>query len=141
MKGFGLLVLAGLGWLLLELVVQIFGELVLGAGWAAVRGAPSREPAHPALLAAAWGAAGLIVGALTILALPERVTPPAPVLGASLVLAPLLVGGTMGLLGRRWRERGRTPPQAFTFAAGATFAFAVSLVRFSHVVLGWPFGG
>ena len=140
LKNAGLFILTGLGWLLLEVLGQVALEALAALGWVAVRGAPVREPLHPALLSISWGVVGVGGGAITLLFQPERMTPPAPILGLSLVVGPLLTGAATHLLGRSWRERGRHPPQAFNFAAGAGFAFGVALARFSYLVLHWPWG-
>jgi hypothetical protein len=75
-----------------------------------------------------------------LVALPKRVTPPGPLLGISLVIAPLLTGTVTHALGARWSERAKNPPHGFTFVAGASFAFMMSLTRFSYIVLHWPLG-
>ena len=130
------LVLVGVGYLLLEVAIQLVLELAAALGWTAVSTGGKTFPRSPVVLGLGWSVVGLVAGVITIVIIPDRITTPVPVLGISLVLAPILVGGSTYMVGRRWMERGADPPRVFTFSAGAAFAFAVALVRFVYFAFG-----
>lgn len=60
---------------------------------------------------------------------PERLLPPLPLSGVSLVLSPLAAGFVMKIFGDWRRRRGGDPSFLATFWGGALFAFSFALVR------------
>ena len=112
-----------------------------GLGWESLKEARlAKREANPFLAAIGYFITGVFAGVLSLLVLGGRVLPETRVPGLSLVLSPLGTGIAMQWIGEFWEERGRARPALFTFASGAVFAFAMALVRFVHIELGWsPF--
>ena len=80
---------------------------------------------------------GLCAGIVSLLVFGSRVLPRHPIPGLSLILSPIATGIAMHRIGEFWRERGEARPALFTFWAGAIFAFAMALVRFVYLEIGW----
>jgi hypothetical protein len=80
------------------------------------------------LMGAAAGAVSLLVFRFPLVAHP-------PIRGASLLLAPILTGGVLELLGRWWVRRGNVRMALFTFRGGFAFALGMALVRFVYIHL------
>ena len=120
---------------LLGALLEIFGELLLQVLFEvtaetisdAVNG--KEEPpwlSSTIFLVFGGAAAGLVSAAL----FPHRMMSGRHVVrGLSLILAPLGAGIAMQAIGNRLRALGRTPTALTTFRGGATFAFAMALVR------------
>ena len=81
---------------------------------------------------------GVIAGVVSLLIFGQRLAPPSPFPGISLVLSPLATGIAMHWIGEFWSEREWDRPALFTFRAGAVFAFGMALVRLVYLELGWP---
>ena len=117
--------------LLLELVVQVFGEFILTLGWEslghALRGT---RKANPLLAIFGWAIIGSICGAISAFIFPQHILPPSRLTGVSLVVAPLITGALMKAVGDRRREAGKDTTILATFLGGTVFAFAVAATRF-----------
>jgi hypothetical protein len=115
-------------------------EFTVGLGLDSWGGSAPRERVHgPVFTTTVQFLAGVSAGVLSVLLIPQRLSPPSPLPGVSLILAPIGTGIVMYGLGEIWRDRGKKAPALFSFRAGAIFAFGMALVRFVHVE-GWsPF--
>lgn len=121
--------------LLVEVLVQALGDLIVELawelGWANLRHAVrSKRRAHPALAVLGWAIIGAGCGAISALFLPHRLLPWQGRAGSSLLLAPLLTGAVMKLVGDHRREAGKDTTALATFWGGAIFALALSAARF-----------
>jgi len=120
---------------LLFALLELFGEILLqllfevGAETLGEALTPKESPrwlSSTFFLVFAGAAAGLISAAL----FPHRMISGRHVVrGLSLILAPIGAGIAMQAIGNRLRAFGRTPSALTTFRGGATFAFAMALVR------------
>ena len=119
----------------------MFFEIVAAFGWESLKDSVRPERESTLVLAAAGHLLmGLAAGVISLMIVPRRLAPHSPLPGLSLLLSPIGTGVAMHWLGEFWRERGRDRPVLFSFRAGAMFAFAMALVRFVYVELGWrPF--
>ncbi len=117
--------------LLLEFALYFGAELLAEFGFS--RGPDRREPAGPlerALTLLLIAGLGAFFAFLFSWLLPERMLPATAWPGVSLVVAPLLGGGAMHLMGRWRRSRGDEPSPMATFWGGAIFALGMAATRF-----------
>jgi hypothetical protein len=107
-------------------------------GWESLKDSVRRErETHPLFAGVGHFLMGLIAGIVSLLVFGSRVLARPPIPGVSLVLSPIATGIAMHYIGEFWREQGRDRPALFSFWAGAIFAFAMALVRFVYLELGW----
>jgi hypothetical protein len=123
-------ILAELLLFLFQLVIEVVGEAVLELGLAGIKEALGRENRSPVLAAVGYLTLGAIVGAASILLLPQRLVAAGPIPGMSLLLAPAVAGAAMEAWGRFRRRRAHVTTNLATFLGGAAFALGVALVRF-----------
>ena len=117
--------------MLLELILEIIGEIVFAFGWEGLGHSMRRRPnAHPVLAGLGYAIFGALAGGLSLLILPRRLLPAGGIKGASLVLTPLVTGLLMKTYGDFRRRRGHRTTGLATFWGGAIFAFSMALVRF-----------
>ena len=120
--------------LLLELLVELFGQIVVEVLWefgaAAYKAARPRGNRSVAVAVVGYAVVGAVVGALSLLAWPDRLFRPGPVPGLSLILGPVCVGAVMHGWGLLRRRRGHETTNLATFPGGAAFALGTALVRF-----------
>jgi hypothetical protein len=64
------------------------------------------------------------------LVVPDRITPPTALPGASLVVTPILVGLLMARYGEWLEDRGEAPSYIASFWGGALLAFGMTTARF-----------
>jgi hypothetical protein len=72
---------------------------------------------------------GTVLGALTVVAVPEPLFRPLPIPGASAIALPLLLGLGMHGLGKIGRARGRRMSHVATWYGGAGLGFGLALGR------------
>ena len=124
--------------LILEVLAQILFELATALGWESLKDSMrSERESTPLLSGIGHFLMGLCAGVGSVLVFGSRVTPRSPIPGLSLVLSPIVTGLAMDRIGESWRERGWDRPALFSFRAGAIFAFAMALVRFVYLEVGW----
>ena len=115
-----------------EVVVELFGQIIMAVLIESVAQAFRRGKKVDRRVAA-FGLLllGAICGGLSCLIFPHRLMTAANprFRGLSLILAPLATGACTNMLGEWLRSRGRQPTAIATFWGGATFAFAMALVR------------
>jgi len=118
-----------LGEFLLQIAVEALVELGLHS-----LAEPLRRPPNPWLAALGYALFGAILGALSLLLLPEHLTPAGLARTAHLLLTPVAVGACMVLLGAWRAKRGELLWRIDRFAYGYLFALGFALVRhgFAH---------
>lgn len=110
------------------------GEVLLQLGWRVFgEGFRASQRAHPVLSVLALILAGVLLGVLTNLLVPNRLFPFQGIRGASLVLSPLVTGALMHWYGKWCDRRGRERSNFATFWGGAVFALSMTFVRFYFV--------
>jgi hypothetical protein len=123
---------------LLEIVVQVFFEFILGLiGEVAVEaishGASRtgwiRKTANALLPALLYLGLGLIVGWLSTLIFPASFIRSSTLHGISLLINPTLCGLAMAGIGWIRRKKGTAVIRLDSFAYGFVFAFGMSLIR------------
>lgn len=123
--------LAGLIGALLEVVVEALLEVLFGLAVEALSATIKRlKEADP--LAGTLGLvfAGAGAGFVSAWLVPHRlIAIRAAIPGLSLVLAPLLTGCVIALLGKQMGRSGKSPSPVATFRGGVVFAFSMALVR------------
>lgn len=115
---------------LLEMFLEVAGEVLLELGFTGVKEALGRENRNPAIAAIGYLLLGSALGGLSLLIWPHRWMQRGTVPGLSLVLGPFLSGAAMHFWGELRRAQGHNPTNLATFLGGAVFAFGVALVRF-----------
>jgi peptidoglycan/LPS O-acetylase OafA/YrhL len=114
----------------LELILELFGEVLLEGGLAALKDLFDRENRAPQLATFGYLLLGALVGGLFVWGYPQRLTPPSAYRGISLAVAPFAGGAVMEAWGALRRSRGHETTQLATWYGGAAFLFGLALVRF-----------
>jgi len=119
---------------LIEIALEIFGEMLLGAGFESLI-APFRSTnkANPILafvgIIVLAGSSGLLLSFL----LPHRLFPKPSFPGASLVLAPIITGSALYAFGNWRRSKDKNTTVLASFWGGTLFSFIFALTRFMVV--------
>ncbi len=125
-----LAVLYALGEFFLEVVLEVAPQLIFDFFLRWLRSELSTSPALNSILnAIGYFLLGVAVGVASVFVAPHPFVHPSRFHGISLLLSPLASGGTMSLLGRLVRKRGRTAIDIESFKYGFAFAFGMALVR------------
>ena len=115
--------------LLLEFLIQVFGELLFEVGLRSLA-EPFRRPPNPLLAAVGYAIFGSIFGGISLLVLSHRMVSGQVWRWANLLVVPFAVGLCMSLLGR-WRvKQGQEVFPIDRFTYGYMFAFFFALLRF-----------
>jgi hypothetical protein len=118
---------------LLEIVVegllQVFGELLVELGWESVKEGFGRRNHHPIIAAIGFLILGAAIGGVWVWISPTPLVEPGQVRGLSLIVSPLIAGTAMHLFGEFRHSRGHSPTNLATFLGGASLAFAIAAVR------------
>lgn len=122
-------ILAEILFLLLQLLFEVFGEIILELGLSGLKEAFGRENRSPILATLGYLLLGAIVGGLSILLWPMRIIGSSTIPGISLVAGPLAGGAAMEAWGRWRRKRGHDTTNLATFYGGGAFALAFAIVR------------
>jgi hypothetical protein len=115
---------------LLQLLLEVFGEVLLELGIGVFKSVFERQNREPVIAAVGYLLLGAVLGALSLWILPERLLRPAQIPGLSLVIAPLAGGVAMHLWGKYRRSHGHSTTNLATFHCGAALLFSYALVRF-----------
>lgn len=115
--------------LLGEFLLQIFGEALLELGLHALK-EPLRQPPRPWLAALGYALFGAMLGGLSLLVVPQHLTPAGLGRFVNLVLTPVAVGACMGAIGAWRAKRGDQVLRIDSFAYGYLLALAFALIRF-----------
>ncbi len=126
---------------LLEIVIQFFGEVVLQLVFEAlaelglhiVREPFKRsQPLHPWLACLGYGIFGAISGALSLWLVPSLFITSREGRLVNLFVAPVIAGTAMAGLGALRRSRGQPLVRLDSFVYGFVFALALALMRFAY---------
>lgn len=123
---------------LLEILIQFFGEIVLQIffeffaelGIRSVR-EPFRKPRNPWFAALGYTIFGALAGGLSLLLFPSLFMDTRSAQIANLILAPVAAGLAMVALGSWRRRHGQEVIRLDRFAYGYLFALAMAAVRFA----------
>lgn len=123
--------LAGLLGALAEIVGDFLLEVLFGLAAEALSACIGRlKQATPAVSAIGLAFVGAAAGLLSVWLVPHRLIVTRTSLpGVSLLLAPLVTGFAMGLLGKQLRRFGQHPSDIATFRGGVVFAFSMAVIR------------
>lgn len=114
---------------LIELLIQVFGELLVDYGLrSAVDGATARR--HPILSFLANVLLGLITGGVSLMIFDHHFLKATWARVVMLVIIPLLAGWMMSAFGKWQEKRGGERASLERFWNGFAFALAMGLVRF-----------
>ena len=114
---------------LFEALIELAFEALAGSG---ERHAVPEGRAGGFFALLLWGA---VAGGVFALVAPDRIIQVhAYIPGTSLVVAPVVAGVCMHVLGKWRRRRGHKPTALATFTGGAVFTFGMALVR--HLIVG-----
>lgn len=122
-------ILAELLFLLLQVLLEIFGEVLLELGFSGLKELFGRENRDPVLATIGYWILGAVMGGLSLLMWPQRLVRPGPIPGLSLVVGPVAVGFAMDAWGRYRRSSGHQTTNLATLYGGGAFAFGLALVR------------
>ncbi len=114
--------------LIVELLVQLFAEIVVDAGSNLLK-RPDHRIENPIYLSVGFLAWGLLAGAVSLWPFPRAfiISPDLRLL--NLLITPLIVGGLMLAIGNAKEKRGYSRSKLERFGYAITFAFAMALVR------------
>jgi len=125
-------------WLVVELLLQLVGELLVAVGLESLaQSLGCRAKPHWALARFGSFLIGAITGFLVTLIYPRHVSPSLSLPYFAIVILPTLVGLAAFWLGGRAEAAGRPRPAVATFWGGALFALGMSLMRFLILRGGW----
>ena len=116
-------------------LLEILGDLLIEicfepAAEALIRLISQRRRCSPVVCAPHLAFFGATAGLLSVWLFPHRLIVTSVVCpGASILLAPVVTGFAMQLLGRQLRRFGWYPGNLATFRCGVLFAFSMALVR------------
>lgn len=121
-------------YILLQVLIEVFGQVVIEILWGFVTSAYQSAFDRPAKNAIT-GSIGLClvgtaIGGLSLLIWPDRVLLSGLLAGINLVLSPLVVGWALHRWGVFRQSRGHWTSGIASFWGGASFAFGTAIVRF-----------
>jgi hypothetical protein len=120
-------------WFVLEMLADLFLEVVLEVGFSGFKRALGREN-HSALVATlGYLSLGAALGALSVAVLPHRIFEPGLFRGVSLVLSPVAGAIVMDWWGGLRQDRGYATTNLATWYGGGGFALGLALLRFMLV--------
>ncbi len=115
--------------LLLEILIQIAGELLFELGLHAVA-EPFRKPPVPWIAAIGYALFGTLFGAISLWLVPHHMVAGAALRWLNLLLTPIAAGLSMAWLGSWRARRGQVVLRIDRFSYGYLFALCFALVRF-----------
>jgi hypothetical protein len=120
----------------LELLVEVFGELIFGLGWESVVSSfRRRSRADPVLARVGYVLIGGVLGALSAFVLPRRLARDPLLSVVGVLLNPLLFGLLSDYYGHLRRRKERMTTNLATFWGGALFAFSLGAARLAVIML------
>lgn len=115
--------------LLLEFLIQFFGEVLFELGWRSIS-APFRKQANPWLAAIGYAFFGAVCGAISLWLFPHHMVANPVWRLLNLGITPVAAGLSMSLLGAWRANRGQELIRIDRFSYGYLFALCLGLVRF-----------
>jgi hypothetical protein len=120
----------------LELLVEVFGELIFGLGWESVVSSfRRRSQADPVLARVGYVLIGGVLGALSAYVLPRGLARDPLLSVVGVLLNPLLFGVLSGYYGHLRRRNERMTTNLATFWGGALFALSLGAARLAVIML------
>ncbi len=116
---------------LVELIVQVLGEVLVEAGLQSVAEPFRREP-RPAVAVIGYTLFGLVLGAASLLLVHQHMMPDGPWRWINLMVTPVAAGFVMTQVGAWRQRRGQPVLRIDRFAYGYLFALAFAAVRFKY---------
>lgn len=116
--------------LLLEFIIQIFGEALMELGLHSMA-EPFRKPPNPWVAALGYTLFGALFGALSLWPFPHHMVVDPMARWLNLLITPLAVGLCMSLLGSWRARRGQTVFRIDRFSYGYLFALSFAVIRFT----------
>jgi hypothetical protein len=115
-------------WLVLEIVVEIFGTIIVEIVLEVTHALDEDRGAR--WVAVAWLlGCGAVVGVLTVIVAPERLLANGLLPGLSLLLTPAILAGVMEWWGRAREGRNRSVSHLATWYGGAALGLGLSVGR------------
>lgn len=114
--------------LILELLLELFGEAIFDAATHSVR--DSGRVRRTVVRVLFFGAAGAAIGALSVVLVPVHLIRDADVRLLAVVLTPITAGIVFAAAGRRRRRKGKRVTGLEAFWPAFAFALAMALVRY-----------
>lgn len=115
--------------LLLEFLIQFFGEVLFELGWRSIS-APFRKQANPWLAAIGYAFFGAVCGGISLWLFPNHMVAHPVWRLLNLGITPVAAGLSMSLLGAWRANRGQELIRIDRFSFGYLFALCLGLVRF-----------
>jgi hypothetical protein len=117
-------------WFLLDLAIEILGEILLGFTHL------MSQQDMPRPVAVAWFLAlGTGLGAASTLVFGTRLMPPGPFLGVSLLLVPILLGATMEYVGRARASEAHAVSHLASWYGGGAMGLGLASGRLGMLLL------
>jgi hypothetical protein len=114
-----------------ELILQIFGEILLALGFRSLaEPLKKREEQDLGFAFVGYGLLGLALGGLSLLIFPQSFARSPEARNIGLILIPLLSGIIMAGLGWLRIRRGKRQIRLDSFSYGSICAFGMAIVRF-----------
>jgi hypothetical protein len=116
--------------LFLEVLFQVAAEALFdlalrGLGEVLVRS----EFKNPLVATIGYVALGALTGGLSLIIFPHPLVHPSRLHGISLLVAPIVTGSLMALIGSVLHHQGKKTTQIESFGYGFAFAFGMALIR------------
>jgi hypothetical protein len=117
--------------LVLEILLEVGGEAILDGLFRLVgKAVVDWEPGASVLAHISYFAVGCVTGGLSVLLVPHPVFRRTQFHGISLLVAPLVTGLVMSMVGSALRKRNRRVLAMESFGVGFAIALGIALVRF-----------
>lgn len=116
--------------LILEVLFELAGEAILDLALRAIGEMLGRsEFKNPLVASIGYAILGALTGGLSLLIFPHPLIHPSRVHGISLLIAPVVTGSVMAMIGSILRRQGKKATQIESFGYGFAFAFGMALIR------------
>ena len=115
---------------LLQLLCELFIQLLFELGFRGFVGSFKERATNPYLAFFSYALTGLLAGVLSLIFFPTLMVKNPDFRIAGLVIIPCLAGLAMSAIGKLREKNSREVIRMDKFVFGATFAFAMALVRF-----------
>lgn len=117
--------------IVLELLINIFGELLFELGLSALKESIKRNgTAYPVVACIGYALLGGVAGGLSLLVFPRQYMRSERYHGVGLLVIPTLAGLAMAGMGALKSKMGKNLIRLDTFSFGFAFAFFMTLTRF-----------
>ena len=116
--------------LILEVLFELAGEAILDLALRALfEVLESSEFKNPLVASIGYAILGALTGGLSLVIFPHPLIHPSKIHGVSLLIAPVITGSVMAMIGSTLHRQGKKATQIESFGYGFTFAFGMALIR------------